>query len=142
MKKWFAALLVVSVFFAFSPVEADAKRGFKSSRGSYQQPPAAPNKTQSQDNVTKTDSSAAKPASGTSAAANRGGLFGGGSLMKGLMIGGLAGLLFGGLFGSLGAFGELLGLMVNVMAIYLLFVLGRALYRNYKAKQASDRRRF
>jgi hypothetical protein len=150
MKKWFAALLAVAVFFAFTPLDADAKRSFKSSRGTFQQTPSSSGKTQVQDNVSKSESATAKSATGTTSSgstANRGslsggGLAGGGGFMKGLMLGGLAGFLFGGLLGSLGAFGELLGLMVNVLAIYLLFVLGRTLYRNYKERQAAERRRY
>jgi predicted lipid-binding transport protein (Tim44 family) len=43
--------------------------------------------------------------------------------MRGLLIGGMAGLLFGGLFGNMGGLGNILGLLVNVLAIYLLFVI-------------------
>ncbi|GIN91637.1 hypothetical protein J6TS1_15980 [Siminovitchia terrae] len=57
----------------------------------------------------------------------KGGFFSGG-LMKGLMFGGLAGLLFGSLFANMGAFGSLLGLIVNLAAIYILFVVIRKVF--------------
>lgn len=59
--------------------------------------------------------------------APKGGLFSGG-LMKGLMLGGLAGLLFGSLLANMGMLGSLLGLMINLAAIYVLFVVIRKVF--------------
>jgi len=55
--------------------------------------------------------------------------------MKGLMVGGLAGLLFGSLFAGMGFLGELLGLMINVLAIYFLFVIVRNVYRYFRDRK-------
>ncbi|MMZ65757.1 hypothetical protein D1872_281890 [compost metagenome] len=62
-------------------------------------------------------------------------MFGGGGLMKGLMIGGIAGLLFGGLFAGMGGLGEILGLAVNLLVIYVIVVAAFALYRNFKNRR-------
>lgn len=145
MKKIFAAAIAVLILFTFTlPGEADARRGgFKSSRGSFQS--TTPNKAKQDNNaaVNRSSSNSDSARSGTaatSANANRGGLAGGG-FMKGLMVGGLAGLLFGGLFSSLGAFGDLLGLMVNLLAIYILFSIGRHLYMAYRERKKQQENR-
>ncbi|EUJ28044.1 hypothetical protein MFLO_12826 [Listeria floridensis FSL S10-1187] len=49
--------------------------------------------------------------------------FNGKGFMGGLMMGGLAGLLFGGLLGNMGAFGNIFGLIINVLAIFLVIRL-------------------
>lgn len=122
MKKWMLILMACFVVVAFSaPQYADAKsRGgssFKSGNKSY-----TPNKPA--DNATKTDPGKTTTNPANPAAAAKPGFFSGG-LMKGLLIGGLAGMLFGGLFGGMGFLGNILGLLVNVMAIFLLIVLIR-----------------
>lgn len=66
----------------------------------------------------------------------------GGSLMRGLMIGGLAGLLFGGLFANMGAFGSILGLLVNLIGLYILFVLARKVIMYFVDRNRNNRRRF
>ena len=146
-KKLMAAILVVTVFSAMIAPEVDARRGgaFKSSRGTFQQTPskAQQDAGTAKQNAVKSESqtkSSTAPAT-SSTGTNQGGLFGGGSFMKALMVGGLAGLLFGGLFGSLGMLGDILGLMVNLLAIYLIVAIGLHLYRSYKQrKQYQDRR--
>lgn len=139
MRKMFIALLTIAVFFSFNPMDADAKRGgFKSPKGSYQQTPS-----KSTDNVTKTEpAKSGTTTGGTGAATGNRGFFSGGSLMKGLMIGGFAGLLFGGFFGAMGGFGEFLGLLFNILIIYMLFRIGRALYVKYQERKAAERRRY
>lgn len=131
-----ALTLFVSIGFAS---EADARRGgMKSPKQSFTQ---TPKKT---DNVNQS-SSGAKASTGATAgtAAKSGGLFGGSGFMKGMMMGGLAGLLFGGLFGSMGAFGEILGLMINLMAIFAIIMLIRVafVYLRSKKEQRPDERR-
>lgn len=124
MKKGFISIIALAVFlslgFGFSDT-ADAKRGggFKSPKQSY---------TQKKDTGTQQSNTGATSTSGTKAnttgtATKSGGLFGGSGFMKGMMIGGLAGLLFGGMFGNMGAFGEILGLLVNVAAIVAIFMI-------------------
>ena len=138
---WTKALLVLTVFTVFFVTvadEADARRGrFVAPKKSYTEQPK-----KAQDNVSNIDRTNSGTASGTKAGANptgtagtQRGFFGGGSFMKGLMIGGLAGLLFGGLFANMGFMGELLGLMINVLAIYFLFVLVRSAYRYFRDRR-------
>ncbi|SFI31693.1 hypothetical protein SAMN02799624_00311 [Paenibacillus sp. UNC496MF] len=127
MKKGLLVFMAFALFFAFSASAADAKPrggGFKSPRQSYTQTPSKP-----ADNVTKTGTGTTK--SGAATTANRG-FFSGGSFMKGLMIGGLAGLLFGGLFGNMGFFGNIIGLLVNVLAIYVVIVLISGIVRYFR----------
>lgn len=66
----------------------------------------------------------------------------GGGLMRGLMLGGLAGLLFGGLFASMGALGSLLGLAVNLFALYILFVLVRKVIMYFVDRNRTNKRRY
>lgn len=140
---WTKALLLLTVFTVFFVTvaePADARRGrFTAPRQTFKEQP----KKIQDNNVSKTDRTASGTASSTKAGANttggtagtQRGFFGGGSFMKGLMIGGLAGLLFGSLFAGMGFFGELLGLMINVLAIYFLFVLIRAAYRYFRDRR-------
>ncbi len=66
-----------------------------------------------------------------------GGLMSGG-LMKGLMLGGLAGLLFGGLLGNLGMLGSLVGLAVNILAIVILFAIVRKIFTFFTKKKKDE----
>ncbi|OXS61065.1 hypothetical protein B1A99_05935 [Cohnella sp. CIP 111063] len=134
---WKKMMIMMSLF-AFTiavtvPADyADARpRSFSSGKKSFNKTPA-----QSQDGVSK--SSTTNSSSGTSAAGtgNRG-FFSGGSFMKGLMIGGLAGLLFGGMFGT-GFFANMLGLLVNVLALFVLFVVFRAAYDAFKRRRQNQ----
>jgi predicted lipid-binding transport protein (Tim44 family) len=138
---WTKALLLLTVFTVFFVTvadPADARRGrFTAPKKTYTQQPK-----KAQDNVSNSDRAAAGTTSGTKAGANttgtagtQRGFFSGGSFMKGLMIGGLAGLLFGSLFAGMGFLGDLLGLMINVLAIYFLFVLVRAAYRYFRDRK-------
>jgi predicted lipid-binding transport protein (Tim44 family) len=142
MKKGILTMLALAVFFAFSASAVDAKPrgGIKSPKQSFTQTPAKP-----ADNVTQSNpgSKSTGSTTGATTTANRG-FFSGGSFMKGLMIGGLAGLLFGGLFGNLGFFGDLLGLIVNVFALFVLFAVIRAVFvyfRNRRRPSHPDNRR-
>lgn len=132
MKKMFLMLTALMVLFAFSvPDSADARRGgMKSSRQGVTQP------SKPADNVNRTDSTAANRSTSNTAGttANRG-FFSGGGLMKGLMIGGLAGLLFGSMFGGMGFLGDIMGLMINLLAIFLLFVAIRAIFTHFRNKR-------
>ncbi|EUJ19870.1 DUF2653 family protein [Listeria aquatica] len=49
--------------------------------------------------------------------------FNGRGLLGGLMLGGLAGLLFGGLLSNMGVFGNIFGLIINILAIFLVIRL-------------------
>lgn len=136
MKKGFMVVLALALFFTLGFGQyADAKPrgGIKSPKQSYTQNP------KKSDNVSQTN-----PGTKTGAATGttKPGFFGGGSLMKGLMIGGLAGLMFGSLFSGLGAFGNILGLMINLLAIFAVIMLIRVAFVYLRSKRnPPDQRR-
>lgn len=135
LKKMMLLMMVLTVFFTFTaPDFADARRGggFKSGPRSYNPTPKKPSQSEYQN----TTGNRNKTQAGTPTT-NRG-FFSGGSFMRGMMIGGLAGLLFGGLFSSMGFFGNLLGLAVNLLAIYVIVVAVAALYRRFKKQPRHD----
>ena len=138
---WKKALLLFSLFALVATVtapllgDADARaRSFRSPSKSYSKTPA---KSQSSVN---NGSTASKSTTAGSAAntANRG-FFSGGSFLKGMMIGGLAGMLFGGLFGGMGFMGNILGFLINLIAIVALFAIIRAAFDAFKRKRESQR---
>ncbi|MFD0587013.1 hypothetical protein ACFQZE_03270 [Paenibacillus sp. GCM10027627] len=136
MKKGLLVMMALTLFLAFGFGQvADAKRGggggIKSPKQSITQPKKTDNVNQTNPGSKATPGTTAKPKSF------------GGSLMKGLMIGGLAGLLFGGIFANMGAFGEILGLMVNLLAIFaiIMFIRVAWVYLKNKKKQTPDNRR-
>ncbi|EOS57810.1 hypothetical protein [Paenibacillus barengoltzii] len=135
LKKMMLLMMVFTVFFTFTaPDFADARRGggFKSGPRSYNPTPKKPSQSEYQN----TTGNRNKTQAGTPTT-NRG-FFSGGSFMRGMMIGGLAGLLFGGIFSSMGFFGNLLGLAVNLLAIYVIVVAVAALYRRFKKQPRHD----
>lgn len=140
MKKGLLVMMALTLFlsFGFGQVADAAKRGgFKSPKQSYTQTPNKQTDNVSQTNPgTKTGAGAA---AGTTA--RTGGLFGGSSLMKGLMLGGLAGMLFGGMFGT-GAFSQIFGLMINLLAIFAIIMLIRVafVYLRSKKNKPDERR--
>ncbi|PZD93625.1 hypothetical protein DNH61_23710 [Paenibacillus sambharensis] len=141
MKKIILLMMALTVFVAFSAVDtADAKRGgFKSPKKSYTQTPSKP-----ADNVRPADPGAKTPGAGATAgagAAGQRGFFSGGGLFKGMMIGGLAGLMFGSMFAGMGFMGDFLGLLVNVLALYVLFVAIRAVIRHFRNRRDENDRR-
>ncbi|MNN17818.1 hypothetical protein D3C81_1310140 [compost metagenome] len=139
-KKMTMIVMAFTLIFAFtSPDLADAKRsgGFKSGTRSYTTTPKKSTTTDS--NVQKSTTTSNNKSSATTGTNTKRGFFSGGGFMKGLMIGGLAGMLFGGLFSGMGAFGNLLGLAVNLLAIYVVIVAVMALYRRFKNKPRQPR---
>ncbi|MBP1990348.1 hypothetical protein [Paenibacillus eucommiae] len=138
MKKLLLVLMSCLVFFALtSPASVEAKRsgGYKSPTGSFKQQPKTSNST----NLTKKDTNTSST-TGTASTANRG-FFSGGGLMKGLLIGGIAGMLFGGLFGGMGFLGNVLGFMVNMLAIFVLIMVIRRIVIYFKDRRKPDHRR-
>lgn len=141
MKKGFMLVMAFALFvtLGFGMADtADAKRGgAKSSKKSYTQ--TTP-KQDSTSGATQSSTGTKATGTGTGAAATTksGGLFGGSSLMKGLMIGGLAGMLFGSMFSGMGAFGEILGLMVNLLAIFAVIMVIRAAFVYIKSKKNTN----
>lgn len=59
--------------------------------------------------------------------------------MKGLMLGGLAGLLFGSLFGGMGMLGNILGLLINALAIGAIIFFLVKIYQIIKRKKKIKR---
>lgn len=139
MKKTLILLMAFTLIIALGAGTADARPrgGFKSPKKSYTETP------KKNDGVNQTNPGAKTPPAAGSKASR--GFFSGGSLFRGLMIGGLAGLLFGGLFANLGFLGDFLGLLINVLAIYVLFVAVRSIFRyfrnNRRPSNPDDRRR-
>ncbi|EES73691.1 hypothetical protein ACL02P_02545 [Paenibacillus sp. MB22_1] len=134
LKRIMLLMMVFTVFFTFTaPDFADARRGgFKSGPRSYNPTPKKPSQSEYQNTTgNRTGTQTGTPTT------NRG-FFSGGSFMRGMMIGGLAGLLFGGLFSSMGFFGNLLGLAVNLLAIYVIIAAAMALYRRFKKQPRHD----
>lgn len=118
-------MLLVFTLFAFTAVvvipadDADAaRRGISSGKRSYTKTPA-----KAQDNVSKSTTKDSGSTAGAGTTTQKRGFTSGGGFMKGLMIGGIAGMLFGGMFGGMGFFGDILGLLVNLAAIFFVVVL-------------------
>ncbi|USB34434.1 hypothetical protein [Paenibacillus sp. YPG26] len=133
MKKLMLVVMAFTLFFAFTvPHAVDAKRsggGFKSGSRSYTN---TPKKSQDSGSTTNKNTNSGQTA-------NRG-FFSGGGFMKGLMIGGLAGMLFGGLFSNMGALGSIFGLLINLLAIYVVVMIGIALFRKFRKPRYNDHR--
>jgi predicted lipid-binding transport protein (Tim44 family) len=132
MRKTLLLLMAFTLFFAFSAGTVDARPkfgGIKSPKKSYTTTPSKP-----AENVNKsTPGTAGTPKTGT--AAGRG-FFSGGSLMRGLMIGGIAGLLFGSMLGT-GFLSSFLGLLINVLAIYLVYKAIRGIFLYFRNRRKS-----
>jgi predicted lipid-binding transport protein (Tim44 family) len=133
-----ASMLVFSI--ALPSLEVDAKGTYKSPRKSFT--PTTPQKAPT-DNVTRNQpgSPTTKTPGVTTPNTNRG--FFSGGIMKGLLIGGLAGMLFGGMFGGMGNFGNILGFLVNILAIYFLFVIIKSIVIYFiNRKKLNDQKRY
>jgi predicted lipid-binding transport protein (Tim44 family) len=136
MKKLLLVIMSSLLIFAIVlPTDADARgRSYRSPSGSFKQPtkPAT-----SKDNISKT-----KPTTPAGAATGNRGFFSGGSLMRGIMIGGIAGMLFGGMFGNMGALGNIFGFLINVLAIYFLFVIIRNIVVYFIQRRKTNDKRY
>ncbi|GIP20554.1 hypothetical protein [Paenibacillus sp. J22TS3] len=132
MKKLMLVVMAFTLFFAFTaPHAVDAKRsgGFKSGTRSYTNTPKKSN-----------DYNSTKSSNTTTGQNAKRGFFSGGGFMKGLMIGGLAGMLFGGMFSNMGFLGNIFGLLINLLAIYVVVMIGIALYRKFRKPRYNDHR--
>ncbi|ANS75178.1 hypothetical protein AWM70_11660 [Paenibacillus yonginensis] len=140
LKKIVMVVMAFTLFFAFTVQDSvDAKGRIGGSyRSGVKSHTTTPNKSTTKDNVSK--SSTGSTTGGTAASTANRGFFSGGSFMKGMMIGGLSGLLFGSLFASMGGFGNLLGLALNIFAIYLVVVIAAALFRRFSRPRKPDPR--
>jgi predicted lipid-binding transport protein (Tim44 family) len=112
------------------PYSVSAK-SYKSGKGSFNTttPKSNIQNRQNQTNPATTN----RATTGT----NRGAGFGG-SLMRGVLYGGIAGLLFGSLFANMGAFGGVLGLLVNIIAIIALFMILRKVFSYFTNKNKRE----
>ncbi|RCX22749.1 hypothetical protein DFP94_101332 [Fontibacillus phaseoli] len=138
LKKLTMIVMAFTLMFAFTtPDLADAKRGggFKSGPRSYT---PAPKKSTNSDYQKSGDTSNTRKSGATTGTNTGRGFFSGGGFMKGLMLGGLAGMLFGGLFGGMGFLGNLLGLAVNLLAIYAIIAVVVWLFRRFKRRPQHD----
>ncbi|MBB3110398.1 putative lipid-binding transport protein (Tim44 family) [Paenibacillus phyllosphaerae] len=131
MKKGLLLMMAFTLIFAIFATTADAKpRGaIKSPKQSYTQTPK-----KSTDNVQQSNTGTKAGTTSTAATTKRG-FFSGGGLMKGLMIGGIAGLLFGSMFAGMGFLGNIIGLMLNVFAIVILIMAIRGIYMYFKNRR-------
>ncbi|MBD8497521.1 MULTISPECIES: hypothetical protein [Paenibacillus] len=133
MRKLMAAFMAITLLFAVTaPGIVDAKKrsggGFSSGVKKYN---PAPTKNDSGVSSTNKANQPTNKATTTTPPKTSKPSFGG-SFLKGMMIGGLAGMLFGGLFGDMGMLGNILGLMVNVFAIVLLFMVASIIFRKWR----------
>ena len=144
MKKLLTALMTISLIFApigdsilwdhSSTVEAKSyrsgKKSFNYNNNQFNSNKPSLFQNKKQDSVTNNKSQAK-----TQAGKNGTFMSMSSPLMKGLMLGGLAGLLFGGLLGNLGVLGSLLGLAINLFAILALLMIAGKIYSFFKDKK-------
>lgn len=137
MKKIISALVMTTLL--FSPVGTSVfqdhatvveAKGYKSGKRGFNNnnPATNNNSTVKRNQDTTTNRSAATPTKG----------FFSGGLMRGLMLGGLAGLLFGGLLANFGILGSILGFLINVFAIILLISVIRRIFAHFKNKKKNE----
>ncbi|MFT4414692.1 hypothetical protein ACLM5H_12605 [Fredinandcohnia humi] len=138
MKKLLSAFLAFTLILSpvgnvvFQDQTTVEAKGYKSGKKSFNSNTGTTNKFQ-QDKKTNTTTTNKSTATTTP----KGGLMSGG-LMKGLMLGGLAGFLFGGLLANMGILGSFLGLMVNILAIFILFSVIRKIFTLIKNKRNKE----
>lgn len=136
IKKILAAFMVFAL--VLSPVgdhvfqqetsEVSAK-GYKSGKKSFS--PTSPSKNDSNSffQKNKQDDNKTTNSAKTKQASNKGGI------LKGLFLGGLAGLLLGGLLSNLGILGSIIGLAINLLAIFVLIAVIRKIFVFFKNKR-------
>ncbi|UVI27716.1 hypothetical protein [Paenibacillus spongiae] len=131
MKKGLMFVMAFVLFFAVTAGTVDAKPrgGIKSPKKSFTQ---TPNK--SQDNVNASNPGTKSPGA-TAGTTQKRGFNSGGGFLKGMMIGGLAGMLFGSMFAGMGFMGNILGLLVNLFAIFMLIVAIRGIFMYFKNRR-------
>ena len=133
MKKFMSALFAVALIispvgsyvFPDDPTTVEAKR-YMSGKKSFNMPKKRSNPSNFQK---KQNQQPAKQNATPKQQTSKGGF------MKGLMFGGLAGLLFGGMLANMGMLGSLLGLLINIGALYLLFIIIRNIFRLFTEKR-------
>lgn len=139
MKKFLSVFIAIALVFSVTAaptvIDAAKRGGFSSGVKKYNTTPnKSSNSTNSTNQSNSNMNSSTKTPNNTATTQNRG-FFSGGSLMKGLMIGGLAGMLFGGMFANMGFLGNVLGLLINVAAIFVIIMLVSAIVRKIRNRQ-------
>lgn len=132
MKKWIALFVALAVFvapLAFGADDVEAKKSYRSSKKSFNSN-VTPDKSNSTNSSNMNSNLNSSKTTGTKTTTNT--TRTGGGFLSGLMFGGLAGFLFGSMFDGLGAFGALLGLMVNGLAILALIGIVMAAFTYIK----------
>lgn len=147
LKKSLFILIAILVVVAYtSPSDVEAKRGFGGGMKSYKSPKQSytqtPSKTTNNISKSKTADPSANKSSVSSTNPTNRGFFSGGNFMRGLFIGGLAGMLFGGLFGNMGFLGDFFGLLINLLAIYILFIAIRGIFRYFTQQRNQKNKRY
>ncbi|PLS17723.1 preprotein translocase subunit Tim44 [Bacillus sp. M6-12] len=142
MKKILAAILSAALI--FSPVgnfvfqdhspTAEAK-SYKSGKRSFN---SNSNYNKSTNNSFFQNKKAANSTKSKSATVNKKGGFRSGSLMKGLMVGGLAGLLFGSLIANMGTLGSIFGFLINILTIFILISVIRSIFSFFRNKKKHE----
>lgn len=134
-KKLFSAILVLSLlstpvggFLTGEQMTTVHAKGYKSGKKSFNSnsntnSPSLFKKddTQQKSSTTTKNNSTTKPSTG--------------GIMKGLLLGGLAGLLLGGLLSNLGILGSLVGLLINVLAIFAVIFIIRKIFTYFRNKR-------
>ncbi|MBZ5751710.1 hypothetical protein [Metabacillus rhizolycopersici] len=140
-KKLFSAMLVLTListpvggFMLGDQVSTVSAKGYKSGKKSFN---SNTNSNTNSPSLIKKDDTQQKSSTTTKNNTNAKPSMGGG-LMKGLLLGGLAGLLFGGLLSNLGMLGSILGLFVNVLAIFAIIFIIRKLFTYFKKKRKNE----
>jgi beta-lactamase regulating signal transducer with metallopeptidase domain len=126
IKKLFSAMLAITLLFTpisgflvGDHVTTVSAKGYKSGKKSFNSNTNSPSlikkdDTQQKSSTTTKSNTTTKPKAG--------------SLMKGLFLGGLAGLLLGGLLSNLGILGSLIGLAINILAIFaVIFIIRKVI---------------
>jgi len=131
IKKLFSAMLAITLLFTpisgflvGDHVTTVSAKGYKSGKKSFNSNTNSPSLIKKDD--TQQKSSTTKSSTTTKPKA--------GSLMKGLFLGGLAGLLLGGLLSNLGILGSLIGLVINVLAIFAVIFIIRKVFAYFVNK--------
>lgn len=134
MKKLLAAILSISI--VFTPVgsfvfdghdNVVSAKSYKSGKRSFNPSPSSP----SQYKKTETNSFTKKSTNSKSFSDS----YKKGGFMRGLLYGGIAGMLLGGLLGNLGPFGAVIGFLINFLAIVVLILLIRGIFRMLNNKR-------
>ncbi|WP_273131160.1 hypothetical protein ACNRWW_07010 [Metabacillus sp. HB246100] len=139
-KKLFSAILVATLLFTpvggfllGDQISTVSAKGYKSGKKSFNSNTTNNNNSPS---LFKKDDSQQK--SSTTTSSNTTTKSKTGSIMKGIFLGGLAGLLLGGLLSNFGILGSIIGLFINMLAIFAVIFIIRKVYSYFKNKRKNE----